>query len=316
MLFLAGVMGMALVGATVFIGFDAGDEDDEASLPNAPQDTTIEHLITSGTSESEALEGSEGADQMNGYGGADTLDGGSGRDDLHGWTGDDILIGGAGQDTLHGEDGQDSLMGGDDADALYGHNGDDVLMGGAGDDMLQGSAGQDILFGEEGADALHGGLGDDTLIGGSGQDTLFGGWGNDLIDGREEGAAELDYVNGGDGDDRLIAGGYDIVTSGIGRDDIVIGDWIAQGEEAHIHDFDPLEDRLIIVFDGQNNGEVEPDITIARDGIDPDVSHILMNGEMIAAVQSDLALSVSDVLIMAQSDAALFFGAGEVPSVI
>ncbi|WP_298801641.1 calcium-binding protein [uncultured Lentibacter sp.] len=316
MLFLAGVMGMALVGATVFIGFDAGEEGDDPALPDIAQDRSVEHLITSGSSGNEALYGSEGADQMNGYGGEDTLDGGAGRDDLHGWTGDDILMGGAGQDTLHGEDGQDSLMGGDDADALYGHNGDDALYGGAGEDMLQGSAGEDALFGGDGADALHGGLGQDTLIGEAGQDTLFGGWGDDVLEGREEGLPEQDFLNGGGGDDRIFAGGFDIVTSGLGRDDIVIGDWIAPGEEAQIEDFDPSQDRLIIVFDSQTTGEAEPDITIARDGFDPDISHILMNGEMIAAVQSDLALSLNDVLIMAQSDAALFFGTGEASSVI
>ena len=36
-----------------------------------------------------------------------------------------------------------------------------------------------------------------------------------------------------------------------------------------------------------------------------------MNGEMIAAVHSELSLSMNDLMVMTQSDAALFFGIGE-----
>jgi len=154
-----------------------------------------------------------------------------------------------------------------------------------------------------------GGLDDDTLVGGAGEDTLFGGWGNDLLDGREDGVAEQDFLNGG-GEDNLVAGSEDIVTTGMGADNVIIGDWIMPGEAAQVHDFDPMEDRLIIVFDYQANAS-EPEITIARDGLDPDVSHILMNGEMIAAVHSALSMSINDLMIMTQSDAALFFGIGE-----
>ena len=309
MLFLAGLMGMALVGATVFISVDGGEESEDAVQPDAPQDTNISGFIASGTLADEVISGSDGADQINGYGGADTIDGGAGYDALHGWTGDDELQGGAGEDTLHGEDGADLLLGEEGADALYGHNGHDTLVGGLGDDMLHGSADDDLLLGEDGDDALHGGLDDDTLVGGAGEDTLLGGWGNDLLDGREDGVAEQDFLNGG-GADNLVAGGEDIVTTGMGADNVFIGDWVMPGEEAQVHDFDPMEDRLIIVFDDQANAS-EPEITIARDGLDPDVSHILMNGEMIAAVHSELSLSMNDLMVMTQSDAALFFGIGE-----
>ena len=220
MLFLAGLMGMALVGATVFISVDGGEESEDAVQPDAPQDTNISGFIASGTLADEVISGSDGADQINGYGGADTIDGGAG------------------------------------------------------------------------------------------EDTLFGGWGDDLLDGREDGVAEQDFLNGGGGADNLVAGGEDIVTTGMGADNVFIGDWIMPGEEAQVHDFDPLEDRLIIVFDDQANAS-EPEITIARDGLDPDVSHILMNGEMIAAVHSEPSMSINDLMIMTQSDAALFFGIGE-----
>ena len=131
-----------------------------------------------------------------------------------------------------------------------------------------------------------------------------------MLDGREDGVAEQDFLNGGGGADHLVAGGEDIVTTGMGADNVFIGDWIMPGEEARVYDFDPLEDRLIIVFDDQSNAS-EPEITIARDDLDPDVSHILMNGEMIVAVHSELSMSINDLMIMTQSDAALFFGIGE-----
>ena len=101
-MFLAGLMGMALVGAAVFISVDGGEESEDAVQPDAPQDTNISGFIASGTLADEVISGSDGADQINGYGGADTIDGGAGYDALHGWTGDDELQGGAGEDTLHG----------------------------------------------------------------------------------------------------------------------------------------------------------------------------------------------------------------------
>ena len=99
MLFLAGLMGMAMVGATVFISVDGGEDSEDAVLPDAPQDTNISGFITSGTLTDEVISGSDGADQINGYDGADTIDGGSGHDALYGGSGDDELQGGAGQDT-------------------------------------------------------------------------------------------------------------------------------------------------------------------------------------------------------------------------
>jgi len=46
MLFLAGLMGMALVGATVFISVDGGEESEDAVQPDAPQDTKHQRVYS------------------------------------------------------------------------------------------------------------------------------------------------------------------------------------------------------------------------------------------------------------------------------
>lgn len=308
MMLLAGLMGMALVGATVFLGFDGSEEDEDVFGAVVPPGDPDVGVILSGDSDDEAISGTDSADQINGYAGADTIDGGDGDDELHGWEGDDLVSGGRGADTVHGETGDDALRGDAGDDSLFGHSDSDTLSGGEGADTVYGGAGDDLLWGDEGDDALHGGLDNDTLIGGLGLDTLFGGWGDDLLDGREPSAAEQDYLNGGGGDDEVVAGGLDVVTSGTGADTIFIGDWIAEDEEAQITDFNVLEDRLIIVFDDALAGDDDPEIRLLTDALDPTVTHVQMNGELIAAVTSDMEIMLSDLSIMAESDAALLFG--------
>lgn len=308
MMLLAGLMGMALVGATVFLGFDGSEEDDDVFGSVVPPGSPDVGVVASGDSGDEAITGTERADQINGYAGDDTIDGGDGDDDLHGWDGDDFVGGGRGADTLHGQAGDDALRGGAGNDSLFGHSDNDVLAGGAGADVLHGGAGDDLLWGDEGDDALHGGLDADTLVGGLGQDTLFGGWGDDLLDGRELDAAEQDYLNGGSGDDYIVAGGLDIVTAGAGADSIFIGDWIEADQEALVTDFNGSEDRLIIVYDDVVAGDDEPEIRLLADALDPFLTHVEMNGALIAAVTSDLAVALDDLSIMAESDAAVLFG--------
>jgi len=100
MLMLAGVMGMALVGATVFMGFDGGDEEIDAPAPPGeggtddlldPDDVAGE--ISEGGDENDYLSGTSGDDQINGYAGDDQLSGGAGHDDLHGADGSDTIDG-------------------------------------------------------------------------------------------------------------------------------------------------------------------------------------------------------------------------------
>jgi len=120
------------------------------------------------------LQGSSGADNLNGYATADTI---------HAGAGNDTVSGGAGNDLLHGEDGNDTIRGDDGHDLLWGGSGDDRLDGGGGDDTLDGGDGADTLIASSGSDVLRGGAGNDTLDGGYGNDTyIFAkGFGQDSI---------------------------------------------------------------------------------------------------------------------------------------
>lgn len=114
-----------------------------------------------------------------------------------------------GADTVNGLGGADSLFGGTGGDALTGAAGADLLSGGSGDDALTGSGGNDVLGGAAGRDTLTGGAGDDVMIDGLGSDSLLGGAGNDtfiftqaeLIGGAT--GTDHDTIKGGDGNDTL-----------------------------------------------------------------------------------------------------------------
>ncbi|MFW2588883.1 calcium-binding protein [Sagittula sp. SSi028] len=239
--------------------------------PDLPVDA-----MQSGGSDTDLLDGAEGADRLIGLGGDDLM---------HGFGGADQLDGGAGADTLHGEAGNDRLSGGAGDDALFGHDGADILDGGAGADVADGGLGGDMLRGGTGDDALHGREGADTLIGGEGEDTLFGGWGDDLVVGVAPNVfgADMDgadYLNGGDGDDSLLAGSEDVLHGGAGADMMVLGHWIT-GQGAALADFDSTEDQLVIVYD-DSDAEADPELTTRASANDPEMSEIVLDGQVLA----------------------------------
>ena len=327
MFWLAGLLGLMAVGSAVFFDDDtdvAADEDGlddgadpatetpdgeggpglldipspQAGMPPGPvaePDPAApgSDLILSGTEQAETLTGGGGDDQINGYDGDDLVFGRGGDDDLHGSDGNDTLAGGGGNDTIHGEDGDDVLHGGSDDDQLFGHLGDDRLDGGSGHDTIHGGQGDYDLAGGKGDDALHGNAGDDRLTGGDGADTLFGGDGNDTLSGLDD---EADYLNGGAGDDWLVAGGGDIVTGGDGADTVVLGDWLADAGAVELIDYDPADDQLVVLWD--QAGAPDPQIEIRTDADNPTLSHILLDGVEIAAVDCDAALTVADILLV------------------
>ena len=293
MIWLAGMLGLMAVGSMIFSDDLSGDDGTETGGGDdaPPADLTASQgpaaqgssgvsagdgptgpgdgkggLILPGGPLGEALAGSAGDDQINGHDGDDLIVGRDGQDDLFGGAGEDTLQGGGGEDTLHGEDGEDMLRGEDGNDLLSGHSGSDSLLGGAGEDTLQGGLGDDWLSGGAGRDALHGNHGADRLEGGGGQDTLFGGWGDDVVSGAEDGAIG-DFLNGGGGEDTILAGANDTVTGGEGADRLVLGDWIAQGNACDLRDFDPAEDRLLVLWDLARNPD--PEIEIVEDSADP-----------------------------------------------
>ncbi|MEM7696351.1 MAG: hypothetical protein AAF318_18020 [Pseudomonadota bacterium] len=95
--------------------------------------------------------------------------------------GDDIILGGGGTDTIDGGLGNDMIVGGNDDDVMSDSGGNDTLDGGAGNDTLNGGAGDDVVGGSLGSDSIDGGSGNDTVGGGTGNDTVTGGAGNDTF---------------------------------------------------------------------------------------------------------------------------------------
>jgi len=317
---------MVAVGASAFVGL--GDEADDTPEPDtAPDDTPQENgtnmledlaqapgtesqpvwRVIAGQGEAEVIAGTDGQDQINGGDGDDTVTGGAGADVLHGGTGQDLVLGEGGGDTLHGGDGADDLRGGTGDDRLFGHNDQDRLSGGAGDDSLVGSAGDDTLAGGQGADALHGDIGIDHLTGDPGQDTLFGGIGDDTLNGMvddpdtaaRDDADGRDYLNGGSGDDVILAGQEDVVSTGAGADQVILGDWLTAGHQAEILDFSLAEDTLLVVYDDAA-GEA-PEVGLASDPDTPETQHLVVNGVQVATIANAAGLTLDHVTLLPES---------------
>lgn len=109
------------------------------------------------------LTGTNGADQIFGFGGNDTLRGLAGNDFISAGNGDDTVFAGAGDDVV---------LGGNGADQLFGENGDDVILAGNGNDHVVGGRGDDVIDGGDGNDVLIGGRGADLVTGGDGADVF------------------------------------------------------------------------------------------------------------------------------------------------
>jgi Ca2+-binding RTX toxin-like protein len=208
----------------------------------------IEDLI--GSSKADFLTGDIGNNVIEGSGGADKINGGDGSDFASYYNatvgvavdlanlGAQVSAGDASGDVLAnienllGSDYADTLSGDAKANQLIGWLGDDILFGAAGNDILQGGDGNDVLRGGAGADTLDGDDGIDTAsyagstagvavdltkdvqvsIGDASGDMLFGienliGSGfndkltGDINDNVLEGGVGADILNGGSGHD-------------------------------------------------------------------------------------------------------------------
>lgn len=287
---------------------DSGEGAPDTENPDTenngiPPNPQIGKTILVGTTADNEMTGTDANDQLNGYGGQDTLNGGEGNDVMHGADGNDQLNGGADDDELHGGNGNDSLSGDAGNDRLFGHFGADQMNGGAGQDSMHGGMDNDTMDGGADADAIHGNKGDDLLRGGAGQDTLFGGEGNDVLTGADDGetgANAVDFLNGGDGDDTIVAGAGDIITAGAGADNIVLGDWVIEGEAAEVMDFESGEDKLLISWDLEN--DPNPNVEITQDPQNPNISRVSINGEDIATLRGEGSVLPSDIVLMREAD--------------
>ncbi|MFH1159083.1 MAG: calcium-binding protein, partial [Pseudomonadota bacterium] len=199
-----------------------------------------------GTGGADILNGGVLNDLINGINGNDTLTGGAGIDTLAGGAGDDTLIGGTGGDYLLGSDGNDtySYALGDGEDEISDTSGTDKISFGAGidsgdlaferrinNDLLINidtgtQTGQIIVdnFFDTSAFAVETILFDDasTLTLTGQQYTTYGTAGSDTITGIVNSGSTADIIYGGDGNDMINgATGDDTLTGGAGNDTLV-----------------------------------------------------------------------------------------------
>lgn len=282
-----------------------GTEPDGQPKSDDLPDPADPDLVLSGSSESDLLEGGSGHDQISAGAGNDFLEGNAGEDSLSGGTGDDHASGGAGADWLAGGDGDDSLRGDEGNDVLTGEAGNDDLAGGEGDDRVSAGEGDDSAMGGTGDDWLVGGAGADTLLGGEGGDIVLGGDGADEVDGGAgndtlwgssggEDDGSTDFVNGGEGDDALHLGAGDYGNGGAGADNFALQDFAPGSTPVQISDFDPAEDRLVVMYDAALHPD--PQLTLQSGG---GVTVLLLDGVPLASLTNGAALDLNAVLLQA-----------------
>ncbi|QFT94781.1 Hemolysin, chromosomal [Roseovarius sp. THAF9] len=331
MLFLAGLIGMVAVSTAAMWGFEELSTENARDEVTTPGDTEQPEMTTNssalldiatgpedaaddpegddygvsrGTTVADTLSGTSINEFLDGLDDDDTILAGDGDDVANGGDGNDAVSGDRGDDTLHGGAGNDTVSGGDGNDSVLGHDGDDLLDGEDGDDSLLGGEGDDTLSGGAGNDALHGYLDDDTLDGGAGSDTLFGGDGNDQLSGIAPGGTppedDQDYLNGGAGDDRISLGAGDIATGGNGADSFILRDWLDAQHQGQIVDFNTSEDNLVLLYD--DTGDAAPDVSIEGGTDVPGLHRILLDGEVVAEVTSDAALTLAHITLIPQTE--------------
>lgn len=118
---------------------------------------------------------------VNGTSGADTLNGGAYSDTINGSSGADTIHGNAGRDFIYGDDDNDTLYGDAGADFIHGGNGNDILYGGDGNDTLYGELGNNTLYSGAGGNFLSAAWGDDSYVYGGGADVISDTGGTDQI---------------------------------------------------------------------------------------------------------------------------------------
>jgi|GEM_PF-2334012 len=272
-----------------------GDPDE--IVPDAPpRDQIAGDHLTDGMAGSSAGPIHMEGDAMLGNGSADDMTGGGGNDLILGNGGDDRIDGGSGRDGLHGGDGNDVLSGGSGSDQLHGDGGDDTLHGDTGDDLLSGGDGDDLIDGGDGNDRLFGGEGRDTLAGGAGDDLLDGSvLDNDTGLDRDTG----DRLLGGEGNDTLAGSNGDTLVGGPGEDLYLFraasvaqfGTGGALDDAPMIEDFDPVEDAIEIMFEGDGI----PVLRIVPNGTE---THIEVDDVIVARLAGTPDLSLDHIQLV------------------
>ncbi|QCO55616.1 calcium-binding protein [Pseudorhodobacter turbinis] len=274
----------------------SGTESSDSPFPT-PLDVELtgsgDDDILTGEAGADTIDGGDGDDLLDGRDGDDVINGDNGEDYIGGGAGDDDLRGGAGNDVVDGHDGNDLLTGGAGDDSLSGHMDDDYLNGDEGDDTLVGGSGADTLAGGAGNDWLAGGFDDDELFGDEGEDTLDGNAGDDTLWGVDaenpEDSQGSDFLNGGTGDDTLMIGAGDWAHGGEGEDSFALNSWIGSDDLAHIMDYEPSEDEIVVLYDA--NAHPDPHVELLTDE-DSDDATIVLDGVPLAVIANGANLTV------------------------
>lgn len=146
-----------------------------------------------------------------------------------------------------------------------------------------------------GGDELHGGSGTDTLDGNAGNDTL---WGYDAQDPtNSEGA---DFLNGGKGDDHLMIGAGDYAYGDEGSDSFAIGDWLGDGEMAHISDYNPDEDDIVVMYDETAHPDPHLEL-LTQEGSDD--ATVMLDGIPLAIIANGAGMNISALTLMPSAGA-------------
>ncbi|WP_161489402.1 calcium-binding protein [Sulfitobacter sp. EhC04] len=238
------------------------DDDDTVDTPDPdPSDDVV-----NGT-EGDDILSAAGSETVNAGGGNDSLtatdtsdgvvlNGDDGRDDLRAGGNAPTLNGGEGNDSLYNDDAVDAVLNGDGGDDFFGLQTDQDLEanGGTGDDSFEvfieggdlrlngGDGNDDFYVGGEGG-TIHGNAGDDVIYSESAGAEVFGDAGADDIGVRvvldDGAAAAASTLSGGDGSDSFTIDLFDAAQPGA-------TDAADLGIVAHISDFDPQEDSLVL----------------------------------------------------------------------
>jgi Ca2+-binding RTX toxin-like protein len=240
--------------------------------------------------------GGDGDDDISVSGNGLRVDGGNGTDV--------IRLNGVTNATIFGETvyGQAAMPGEDPGDVpdvliyINGQNGTGQFFGGTSDEVVSG--GSDV----------NGGAGNDSLYSGEFAAHLKGDDGDDVLDGNRARefrsfselpmflATDVDTLDGGVGDDTISGSHGDIMTGGAGADSFVAytdtQHWdrlsVEQPDAVMVTDFDPAEDRMVILFDEISGADDGPGPTLAgriTTEVDADGNLLVIgDGETLAVI--------------------------------